>query len=187
MSDQINLPLIALCLSKNGEAQRKLYNLLLPYLNVMCKRYLVNGAELKDVLQDTFIHIFKNLHQFDVQKASFKTWTTKIAINNCFKYNAKNNRNSTEELIIDLHESKVNPTAYEKISNEEMLVWLKKMPRNYFDVFNMFVIDDFSHDEIAKLLDIDTALSRQRLSRARGWLKKRLQTDDEFQFNFSFN
>ena len=86
-----------------------------------------------------------------------------------------------------MHESKVNPTAYEKISNEEMLVWLKKMPRNYFDVFNMFVIDDFSHDEIAKLLDIDTALSRQRLSRARGWLKKRVQTDDEFQFNFSFN
>ena len=153
----------------------------------MCKRYLVNGAELQDVLQDTFIHIFKNLHQFDVQKASFKTWTTKIAINNCLKYNSKNNRNSTEELIIELHESKVGPTVLENISNEEMLIWLKKMPRNYFDVFNMFVIDGFSHDEISKLLKIDSSLSRKRLSRAREWLKKRLHTDDEFQFNFSFN
>ncbi|MFK8007135.1 MAG: RNA polymerase sigma factor [Saprospiraceae bacterium] len=187
MSDQINLQLISLCLSKNGEAQRKLYNILLPYLNVMCKRYLVNSAELKDVLQETFIHIFKNLHQFDVQKASFKTWTTKIAINNCLKYNGKNNRNSTEELIIELHESTVTPTVFENISNEEMLLWLKKMPRNYFDVFNMYVIDGFSHDEIAKLLNIESSLSRKRLSRAREWLKKRLQTDDEFQFNFSFN
>lgn len=187
MSDQINLQLISLCLSKNGEAQRKLYNLLLPYLNVMCKRYLVNDTDVKDVLQDTFIHIFKSLNQFDVQKASFKTWTTKITINNCLKYNAKNKRNSTEELIIDLHESKVTPTAFENISNEEMLTWLKKMPLSYFEVFNMFVIDGFSHDEIAKLLNIDSSLSRKRLSRARGWLKKRLHKDSEFQFNFSFN
>ena len=58
----------------------------------MCKRYLVNETDIKDVLQETFINIFKNLEQFDLQKASFKTWTTKIAINNCLKKNAKNNR-----------------------------------------------------------------------------------------------
>lgn len=187
MSDQINLQLISLCLSKNGEGQRKLYNLLLPYLNVMCKRYLINEADLKDVLQDTFINIFKSLDQFDLQKASFKTWTTKIAINNCLKYNAKSNRNSTEELIIDLHESKVTPTVFEEISNEEMLAWLKNMPRSYFEVFNMFVIDGFSHEEISKILEIESSLSRKRLSRAREWLKKRLHKDSEFQFNFSFN
>ena len=187
MADKIDLQLISLCLSKDGKAQRRLYDILLPYLNVMCKRYLVNESDVKDVLQDTFINIFKNLNQFDVQKASFKTWTTKVAINNCLKYNAKNNRNSTEELVIDLHESEVTPTVFENISNEEMLVWLKKMPRSYFEVFNMFVIDGFSHDEISKLLNIDSSLSRKRLSRAREWLKKRLHTDNEFQFNFSFN
>lgn len=153
----------------------------------MCKRYLVNEADVKDVLQETFIHIFKSIDRFDVQKASFKTWTTKLAINNCLKYNAKNNRNSTEELIIDLHDSNVTPAVFTDISNEEMLAWLKKMPRSYFEVFNMFVIDGFSHEEIAQLLNIESSLSRKRLSRAREWLKKRLQTDNEFQFNFSFN
>mgnify|MGYP000618845447 FL=1 len=98
----------------------------------MCKRYLVNETDIKDVLQETFINIFKNLEQFDLQKASFKTWTTKIAINNCLKKNAKNNRNATEELKIDIHDTKVTPDIFENISNEEMLVWLKKMPQNYF-------------------------------------------------------
>ena len=166
MTDQINLQLISLCLSKNREAQRKLYNLLLPYLNVMCKRYLVNETDIKDVLQETFINIFKNLEQFDLQKASFKTWTTKIAINNCLKKNAKNNRNATEELKIDIHDTKVTPDIFENISNEEMLVWLKKMPQNYFEVFNMFVIDELSHDEIAKFLNINSDINKYPSSSA---------------------
>ena len=187
MKDEISIELISLCLSKNREAQRKLYDLLLPYLNVMCNRYLVNDTDVKDVLQETFINIFKNLNQFDVQKASFKTWTTKIAINNCLKCNAKNSKLSIEELVIDIHESTVDPTIIENISNEELLTWLKKMPQPYFEVFNLHVIDGFSHKEIAKLLDIESSLSRKRLSRAREWLKKRLHTDNEIQFNFSFN
>ena len=103
------------------------------------------------------------------------------------KKNAKNNRNATEELKIDIHDTKVTPDIFENISNEEMLVWLKKMPQNYFEVFNMFVIDELSHDEIAKFLNINSSLSRKRLSRAREWLKKRLHTDNEIQFKFSFN
>lgn len=50
------------------------------------------------------------------------------------------------------------------------------MPEGYFEVFNLFVIDGYSHEEIASMLNISEGLSRKRLSRARNWLKKRLQT-----------
>lgn len=151
------------------------------------KRYLRNEAELKDVIQETFIHIFKNLRQFDVRKASFKTWSTKIAINNCLKLNAKNNRSNTVELIVDLHEPKIEPDVIDTFTNEELLLWLKKMPFQYFEVFNMYVIDGFSHDEIAKLLNIESSLSRKRLSRARAWVKKRVGIESEFLSVFSNN
>jgi len=187
LKKEIDIHLIALCLSKNGEAQRRLYDLLLPYLNVICKRYLYDASLLKDVLQEVFINIFRHLDQFDIQKASFKTWSTQIAINSCLKSNKKNRNNKTEELLIDLHEIAVEAEVIDQISNEELIKWLRKMPFQYYEVFNLHIIDGYSHDEIGKLLSINASLSRQRLSRARGWLKKRFQGNGASNFKFSFN
>ncbi|MEL7221472.1 MAG: sigma factor, partial [Bacteroidota bacterium] len=64
---------------------------LLPYLNLICKRYLNNESDLKDALQNTFVNIFRNLQQFDIQRASFKTWSTRIAIHCCLQLNKKTN------------------------------------------------------------------------------------------------
>jgi len=187
LSIKININLIAKCLSNNRESQRQLYDVLMPYLNVICQRYLLNEADLKDVLQDTFINIFKALGQFDVEKASFKTWATRIAINCCLKKNEKHKKQATQEFIIDLHEPRISPKVLDSLSNAELIKWLKGMPAQYFEVFNMYVIDGFSHSEIAQLLKIEASLSRQRLSRARTWLKNKLPEDKRSQFDFSFN
>lgn len=187
MKIDVNIAFLEKCISNNRVAQRKLYDMLLPYLNVICKRYLYNESDLKDVLQDAFINIFKNLHQFDLNRASFKTWITTIAINSCLKKNSKNSRSLTQELIIGVHEPEISPAAIENLSNEEIMTWLKKMPKQYFEVFNMYVIDGFSHPEIAQVLGIEESLSRQRLSRSRAWLKKRLPSDLQARFSFSFN
>ena len=159
----------------------------MPYLNVICKRYLVNESDLKDALQDTFINIFKSLRQFDVERASFKTWATRIAINCCLKKNAKHKAQATQEFIVDLHEATISPKVLDSLSNAEIIQWLKRMPAQYFEVFNMYVIDGFSHPEIAETLGIEESLSRQRLSRGRAWLKKKLPDDKRSHFDFSFN
>lgn len=129
------------------------------------------------MLQETFISLFKNLNQFDVHKASFKTWATRIAINYCLKANEKGKRNVTQELVLPIHEPQLDPTVLGKLSNEELLLWMKKIPENYYAVFNLFVVDGFSHQEIAKILRIDESLSRQRLSRGKAWLKDKLPDD----------
>ncbi|MFK7806193.1 MAG: RNA polymerase sigma factor [Saprospiraceae bacterium] len=183
MNKQINIKLIAACVSNDRNAQKQLYDILLPYLNVICQRYLNNQSERSDVLQETFISLFKNLNQFDIAKASFKTWATRIAINYCLKNNEKRSRLATQELVVNLHEPKVNPEGLSNLTNEELLTWVKKMPNNYFTVFNLFVVDGFSHKEIADILKIEESLSRQRLSRSKTWLKDKLP--DDFRSMFS--
>ena len=73
----IHPTLIKDCLANRRAAQRELYDRCLPYLSVIAKRYLRNGENLKDVLQDSFLQLFSNLSQFDASRASFKTWAGK--------------------------------------------------------------------------------------------------------------
>jgi RNA polymerase sigma factor (sigma-70 family) len=93
------------------------------------------------------------------------------------KANEKGKRNVTQELVLPIHEPQLDPTVLGKLSNEELLLWMKKIPENYYAVFNLFVVDGFSHQEIAKILRIDESLSRQRLSRGKAWLKDKLPDD----------
>lgn len=174
---EITIALIYRCTSNDRLAQKQLYATLLPYLNIICQRYLNNASDIRDVLQESFISIFKNIKQYDASKSGFKTWATRITINRCLKNNIRGKKSRTQELIIPLHEETTAPDILKKLSDEELLIWFKKMPEQYFQVFNLFVIDGFSHQEIAKILNIEEALSRKRLSRSRVWLKKRIPTN----------
>jgi len=169
--------LIANCIANQRAAQRELYDRSLPYLSLIARRYLREEVEIKDVLQDSFIAIFQKLHQFDAGKASFKTWATRVVINNCLKRNAKHEKTATVELQPDAHAPSLDPEVLTTFNNEELTDWLKQMPPEFYEVFNLHIVEGFSHKEIAKALGIDAALSRQRLSRARKWLAKACHTD----------
>ncbi|WP_367390751.1 RNA polymerase sigma factor [Lewinella sp. LCG006] len=171
---ELSIQLIERCIANERAAQRQLYGILMPYLNLICLRYLNNSEELQDTLQEVFILIFKNIRQFDQQRASFKTWATQIAINYCLKNNRTYQLKGTHELIVPLHETPIDPTIINTLSERDLLRWLKKMPESYFQVFNLYVVDGFSHREIAEILQIDESLSRQRLTRSRTWLKQNL-------------
>jgi len=177
MNETVDIRLIAACLANQRKAQRQLYELSLPRLNMICRRYLVNPADLQDALQDVFTSIFHHLDQFDVRRASFKTWTNRIAINACLKKNEGNRRGRTIQFSDREPEPRIAPEVLQQLSNQDMILWLRRMPRPYYEVFSLFAIDGFTHQEIADLLQISVALSRQRLARARTWLKQRLPED----------
>ena len=166
----VDSELIKGCKQKDRVAQKQLYNLLLPYLNAICRRYLTNPSDLKDTLQETFIKVFSNINQYDPGRGQFKTWAVKIAINCTLKYNQKMRKLPTDELIADQHFQILNPEVLKKLSDEDLLTFFKTMPKSYYEVFNLHVIDGFSHKEIAMMLGIGEDLSRKRLSRARAWL-----------------
>lgn len=170
--------LIASCLANERVAQRELYDRCLPYLSLVARRYLNNEAETKDVLQDTFVQLFRKLQQFDKTRASFKTWSSRVVINNCLKRNAKSDRQATVELNPETDATAIAPEVLTTFDNKELTDWLKQMPAEYYEVFNLSVVEGYNHAEIANLLGIDATLSRQRLSRARKWLAKACQADE---------
>lgn len=158
------------CVAKDRAAQKKLYDVLLPYLASVCRRYLINNSDLDDALQESFVNIFNHIDQFDPSKGAFMTWAVKITINCSLKLNKKMYKLKTTEIGNGSAQKVIEPVVYSDMNNDEMIRFLRRMPNAWFEVFNMHVVEGFSHKEIGEILGIDESLSRQRLSRARKWL-----------------
>lgn len=171
----ISNDLITACIANNRTAQKQLYEQLLPYLSAIAKRYLRDNSYLKDVLQESFIKIFFHIARYDYSKASFQTWAAKIVINTSINYNQRTIIGTQEDIADLQNEIHIPPAVLQSLSDEHLLYMLKQMPIGYFEIFNMFVIDEYKHEEIAQILGISEELSRKRLSRAKNWLKLHLQ------------
>lgn len=169
--------LIAIGKAKKGErlAQKKLFDHFLPYISVVCRRYAYDTNVLPDAIQETFIAIFRNLDTYDSNKGPFKAWIRRIAINATLRLARE--RNTTEELSEQVIPLPTTTICIWEFESEDLMILLKKMPINYRDVFNLFVIDECTHKEIAQLLGISEMVSRQKLSRARKWLKLHYQEE----------
>ena len=166
--------LIQRCLKGERKAQRELYDLTLPYLRAIVQRHLYNNQEWNDVLQEIYLRIFRNLSAFDSEKGTFLNWSSRIAINTSITYGLKAASQETTVLVVDQHESAVKPIAINNLTVEQILQEMSKMPNEFYRVFMLVSIEGFTHIEAAELLGISRDLSRQRLSRAKLWIKKHL-------------
>lgn len=175
--------LISKCKDDDRRAQYELFDLYLPYVNVVVRRYLFDQSNVKDVVQEIFITVFKSIKtSYNPSKGAFKPWLRTISINRCIKQNK--NYKTFENLDLIEHETSVEPAVFSSFNQEELLKYLQNMPENYKVVFNMSVIDNYSHSEIAAILGISEMASRKKLSRARNWLNQRIQSSKSF-FNIS--
>lgn len=181
----ININIIKSCVAQNRRAQKQMYVLLLPYLRAIATRYLKDTSYVKDVLQESFVKIFKNLGSFDHEKGTLKSWAARIVINGCYNYNERIIGRSHQELDANEHHIICFPELVKDISDRKILSLLKQMPEGYYEVFNLFVIEGYSHEEISKILDIAESLSRKRMSRARAWVKKTFKESSEERIRFS--
>jgi len=167
------------CLENNRHAQRMVYQRLLPYLTGVCKRYLRNNTDIQDALQESFVNVFKSIESYDASKSEFHTWATRITINCSLKLNARHYKFESEQLPEDSPQLSRIPCVIEKMDNEELLNYLQKMPEAYLTVFNLNIVDGYSHKEISEILGIHESLSRKRLSRAKTWIRERLTREGE--------
>jgi len=169
---KISLDIIQACLKNKRPAQKQLFELLLPYLYSVCLRYLKDRSFAEDVLQESYLNIFRKMHQYKSNKANFESWAARIVINNCINYNKRVFNSNTVAFDIEEHEMILFPQIIENLSDSQLVMMLKNMPADYYEVFNLYVIDSYSHSEISEVLGIQKSLSRKRLSRAREWIKK---------------
>jgi len=176
---KVDVDLIDRCKANERYAQNELYRLMLPFLKAVCRRYIIKNEDVNDALQESFILIFKKIDLYDTSKGSFYSWAVRITINATINYNQRISVINEEEFLPELHDTNTSPEAYLNMSNGELLEIIKRMPKEHFYVFNLYVIDCFQHQEIAELLGINVSLSRKRLSRGRSWLQQEIAKMNE--------
>lgn len=173
--------LIAECLKNNRKAQKLLYDKYSSKLMGVCLRYTNSRQDAEDVLIEGFINIFQKLSMYSGE-GSFEGWMKRIMINGAISHYRANNKYRFHEDIEDCYEIKRNEeTAIERLEVKQLLKLIETMPKGYKMIFNFFVVEGYSHREIAEMLDISEGTSKSQFSKARKWLQNKLailQTDE---------
>ena len=155
----------------DNRAMDKLYMEYADYLTGVCARYISDEDTLKDVLQESFIRIYTQIHQFEYRgKGSLKAWITKITINEALMQ-----LREEKAFLIPLHESQISDFSDEEPDVEDidtniLLTFVQKLPPGYRAVFNLFIIEEKSHKEIAEILQIQPTTSASQFLRAKKML-----------------
>lgn len=164
--------LIEKCKQGDLKAQSEVYQLFAGKLFALCLKYSKNYQEAQDNLQDGFITIFKKMEQYQF-KGSFEGWLKRIVVNTALqKYRKKSVLNLISDEIPDEVEVEVDETT---VSLDYLLSIIQELPNRYRLVFNMYVLDGYSHREIAEMLEISEGTSKSNLSRARQILKRKVE------------
>ena len=172
----MSLPiLIQGCLDKNTKSQEQLYQLFAAKLFSVCLKYSRNYAEAEDNLQDGFLIIFDKIGQYK-SSGSFEGWAKRIMINNVLQQYRKT---SFLELVNDVVDDASIEIDDDNISIEILLKLIQELPDRYRLVFNLYVMDDYSHKEIAEMLGITTGTSKSNLARAKMILKEKIDALQE--------
>ena len=139
----------------------------------VCRRYARNQPEAEDMLQDAFISIFNHINQFK-SVGSFEGWLKKITVNAAISVLQKR-KVRIVAISEDQHElESPDFNVLSALDTEELLKLIRQLPDGYRMIFNLYVIEGYSHDEIAGMLKIKTATSRSQLSKARAMLKEKI-------------
>lgn len=164
--------LIIDCKRYDTKAQEQLYRLYSAKLFSICLKYSRNYAEAEDNLQDGFLIVFDKIKQFDF-KGSFEGWIKRIIINNVLQqYRTVRFLEIVDDTIADEVEVDFDD---ENISIDYLMKIIQELPDRYRLVFNLYVIDGYSHKEISEMLEISIGTSKSNLSRAKLILKEKIE------------
>lgn len=165
--------LIKGCVQQNEKYQHLLFTQYAGKLFTVCRRYAIDDMEAEDMLQEGFIRIFNNIHKFKFE-GSFEGWMRKVVVNVALKHLQKKKIHLTEIKESTAENLSFSFSAYDDLNEEALLRLIHQLPEGYKIVFNLAVIEGYSHDEIAKLLNIQTSTSRSQLVKARKMLQEQI-------------
>lgn len=166
------------CLKGKTIAQKQLYDHFAPAMLAICYRYTKSIRDAEDILQEGFIKVFLNLHQFK-GSGELGGWIRRIMVTtaiNAFKKRAlKNEFCFIEEQVHIIHEE-ASPEL--KMEVKELANLIRQLPVGYQTIFNLYAVEGFEHKEIGKMLGIHEGTSRSQYARARGLLIKWIEKEN---------
>ena len=167
----------AISLAKKGNplGQRHLYDQYKVRLFRVCLRYGRDRSDAKDMLQEGFIQVFKNIHQFKGE-GDIGSWMRQVMVYTALQYLRKWKKD-WDHLDSNDFESVFQTEAdvFHKLGLEELTRMIQQLPKGYRIVFNLFVIEGYSHKEIAEMLGVSTNTTKSQLFKAKAVLRKQLE------------
>lgn len=174
----IELELITACLNKERKAQYELYKKSYSFMMAICRRYANSNYEADDLLNLAFMKVLTNLDKYQI-KIPFAVWMRRITINTIIDEYRKNvKHNETISYVEEHFDSTVQFSLNEALENmnlAEIQKCIDLLPKVSKKVFNLFIIDGYSHKEIAELLNMTEGTSKWHVNSARQKLQEMLQ------------
>lgn len=168
--------LVKECLRGKHDSQKHLYELFAPKMLGVCYRYAHSREEAEDFLQEAFITIFRKLNQYKGE-GELGAWIRRVVVNtslNCIKARHR----FTESMnIIPIEQIPDNTKLLEPANDNELMELVHNLPVGCKTVFNLYAIEGYSHDEIAKMLNIKASTSRSQFMKARRMLILKLNPE----------
>ena len=170
------------CKKKDREAQRKLYEMFSPKLYTIAIRYTGNAEDAKDLLHDGFIKIFGKINKY-TYNGSFDGWIQQVFVNFVLDFLKKKRllyyndelKNEKYNEIFDENFYTIEEKEISKLKEEVLLKIIEKLSPKYRIVFNLYVLEGYSHKEIAKFLNISESTSKSNFFRAKQKLRKMIE------------
>lgn len=162
------------CIRGDRQMQEELYNRFAGKMYAVCLRYANNAEDAQDLLQDGFVKVFRNLHRFRAE-GSFEGWIRRVFINSSIEHFRKKSlqlskvSEKEEETIGDTDTS-----ALDNLAEKDIVKLIQELSPGYRTVFNLYVVEGYSHREIGEKLGISEGTSKSQLARARSILQKKV-------------
>ena len=173
------------CVLNNRESQKKIYSSFHDYAMSICHRYTNHQEDATEILNDGFVKVFAAIYRFKPSYTDtvglFMGWFRKIMTNTAIDHLRKNHKHNLNRELNEsfMHLPDPEEDSISKISYEEILIAIKCLTPRYRTVLNLFIIEGFSHEKIAKELGISVGTSKSNLAKARKQLQKILFQQNE--------
>ncbi len=160
------------CLKNQPAAQQELYSRYSPKMLSVCYRFARSREDAEDMLQEGFIRVFTQIHQFQ-SKGSFEGWIRRIIVHTCINHLKKYKKFNDSVDIAQAQTMQVREDSVPSIIQAKQVVeCIRMLPIGYRTVLNLFAIDGYTHREIAGMLDIEESTSRSQYTRAKAMLEQ---------------
>ena len=163
--------MLAGCIRNNAAAQEALYNRFSPRMLGVCYRFAKNREDAEDMLQEGFIKVFTQIHQYR-NEGALEGWIRRIIVHTCINILKKNKKFSESVDIIHANSIHIKEEVIPSIMQAKQVVeCIRSLPIGYRTVLNLYAIEGYSHKEIAGMLDIEESTSRSQYTRAKAMLE----------------
>ena len=155
--------------------QEELYARFAPKMYAVCLRYANNAEDAQDLLQEGFIKVYRNLQHFRAE-GSFEGWIRRVFVNTSIEYFRK--KSAKLSMVTEKEESTIEDTdisALENLAQKDIIKIVQELSPGYRTVFNLYVVEGYSHKEIGNILGISEGTSKSQLARAKAILQRKVK------------